>query len=198
MSNYYDLSINSANKQRRPQNRQDDAFVKAMLHRCQVCRIATRWEDQPFITPTNYVYDEANHRLIFHSNIVGRIRANSEKHDQMCFEITEFGRYLPSNDPLEFSTQYRSVIVFGKVKLLIGKDAEAALYRLIEKYFSKMQAGREYKPITEEQLRITSVYEILIESWSGKQNWEERAIQTTDWPALDESWFGEEGLVTRD
>jgi uncharacterized protein len=189
MSNYYDLNINPANKQRRPENRQDETFVKAMLHRCQICRIATRWEDQPFITPTNYVYDETNHRIIFHSNVVGRIRANSEKHDQVCFEITEFGRYLPSNDPLEFSTQYRSVVVFGKVKLLEGKNAEAALYSLIERYFPGMRSGHEYKPITDEQLKRTSVYEIAIESSSGKQNWVERALQSQDWPALDESWF---------
>jgi uncharacterized protein len=189
MSSYYDLNVHPANKQRRPENRQDDAFVKAMLHRCQVCRIATHWEQQPFITPTNYVYDEANHRLIFHSNVVGRLRANSEKHDEVCLEVSEFGRYLPSNDPLEFSTQYRSVIVFGTVRLLESEDAKTALYRLIEKYFPGMRSSHEYKPITDEQLGRTSVYEILIESWSGKQNWVDRADQIADWPALDEQWF---------
>ena len=189
MSNYYDLSVNPANKQRRPANRRDDDFVKDLLHKSQIARIATRWENQPFIIPTNYWYDQKNHRIVFHSNVVGRIRANSEAHPEVCLEVSEFGCYLPSNDPLEFSTQYRSVIVFGKVKMLTGKDAEAALYELIAKYFPKMQAGREYKPITEEQLKITSVYEIKIESWSGKENWEERAIQVEDWPALDESWF---------
>jgi uncharacterized protein len=189
MSNYYDLPINPANKQRRPENRRDDAFVKDLLHRCQVARIATRWENQPFITPMNYVYDEANNRLIFHSNIVGRIRANSEKHDEICLEVSEFGRYLPSNDPLEFSTQYRSVIVFGKVRLLENESAKTVLTKLIEKYFPGMQAGYEYKPITDEQLGRTSVYEILIESWSGKENWVDRADQIQDWPALDAQWF---------
>ena len=189
MANYYDLNANPANKQRRPQNRRDDDFVKALLHKSQIARIATRWENQPFITPTNYWYDEKHNRIIFHSNVVGRIRANSEVHPEVCLEVSEFGRYLPSNDPLEFSTQYRSVIVFGKVQMLTNQDAETALYGLIAKYFPKMQAGREYKPITEEQLKITSVYEINIESWSGKENWEERAIQSEDWPALDESWF---------
>jgi uncharacterized protein len=189
MSNYYDLSINPANKQRRPENRRDDKFVKGLLRRYPVCRIATRWGNQPFITPTNFVYDETNNRIIFHSNVVGRLRANSEKHDEVCLEVTEFGKYLPSNDPLEFSTQYRSVIVFGKVQGLEHEAAREALYKLIPKYFPGMAAGREYKPITEQQLKQTSVYEILIESWSGKENWEERAIQVEDWPALDKSWF---------
>ncbi len=188
-NNYYDVSVNPANKQRRPDNRRDDTFVKDLLHRAPVCRIATRWKHQPFITPTNFVYDEANNRLIFHSNVVGRIRANSEKHDDVCLEVSEFGKYLPSNDPLEFSTQYRSVIVFGKVQVLEGDAAKEALYKLIPKYFPGMKAGREYKPITEQQLKQTSVYEILIDSWSGKENWEDKAIQIEDWPALSESWF---------
>jgi uncharacterized protein len=189
MSSYYNLNVNPANKQRRPENRQDDTFVKAMLHRCQICRIATRWENQPFITPTNYFYDEVNNRLIFHSNVVGRLRANSEKHDEVCLEVSEFGRYLPSNDPLEFSTQYRSVIIFGTVRLLGNEAAKIALYSLIEKYFPGMRSGYEYKPITDEQLGRTSVYEISIESWSGKQNWVDRADQIADWPALAEQWF---------
>lgn len=189
MSNYFDLSVNPANKQRRPANRRDDDFVKALLHRAPICRIATRWNEQPFITPTNFVYDEAKHRIIFHSNVVGRLRANSEKHDEVCLEVSEFGKYLASNDPLEFSTQYRSVIVFGKVQLLENEAAKEALYQLIPKYFPGMAAGREYKPISDEQLKQTSVYEILIDSWSGKENWEEKAIQVEDWPALDETWF---------
>jgi uncharacterized protein len=189
MSNYYDLSVNLANKQRRPENRRDDTFVKDLLHRSPICRIATRWNDQPFITPTNFVYDEANHRIIFHSNVVGRLRANSEQHDEICLEVSEFGRYLPSNDPLEFSTQYRSAIVFGKVRLLEDEAAKEALYQLIPKYFPGMAAGRDYKPITEQQLKQTSVYEILIDNWSGKENWEEKAIQSEDWPTLEETWF---------
>jgi len=33
-------------------------------------------------------------------------------------------------------------------------------------------------------LKRTSVYAIRVESWSGKQNWPERADQSDEWPAL--------------
>jgi hypothetical protein len=52
-----------------------------------------------------------------------------------------------------------------------------------------MTAGKEYREITEKELRATSVYAIAIESWSGKENWEARADQSDEWPALDEKWF---------
>jgi hypothetical protein len=35
-------------------------------------------------------------------------------------------------------------------------------------------------------LRATSVYAIAIESWSGKENWDERAEQSDEWPPLQD------------
>ncbi len=105
-------------------------------------------------------------------------------------EVSEAGKLLPSNVALEFSLQYRSVLVFGTAQLI--KDAEeqaAVLHKLIGKYFSEMEGGVEYRPVTEKELRQTSVYEVRIESWSGKENWKERAVQSDEWPALDEKWF---------
>jgi hypothetical protein len=52
-----------------------------------------------------------------------------------------------------------------------------------------MTAGKEYREITDKELRATSIYVIEIESWSGKENWENRADQIDEWPPLDEQWF---------
>jgi nitroimidazol reductase NimA-like FMN-containing flavoprotein (pyridoxamine 5'-phosphate oxidase superfamily) len=63
------------------------------------------------------------------------------------------------------------------------------LYGLIAKYFPTMSAGKEFRAITEKELKRTSVYAIQIEEWSGKENWKDRADQSDEWPALDEKWF---------
>ena len=52
-----------------------------------------------------------------------------------------------------------------------------------------MKAGREYREITDKELRSTSVYAIAIESWSGKENWKDRADQSDEWKPLEESLF---------
>jgi hypothetical protein len=52
-----------------------------------------------------------------------------------------------------------------------------------------MEADREYRPITDKELKRTTVYAIEIESWSGKENWKERADQSDEWPVLGEEWF---------
>jgi len=105
-------------------------------------------------------------------------------------EASELGRMLPSNVALEFSLQYRSVIVFGAARVVTDPaESRRLLYGLIGKYFPDMTAGKEYREITDKELRATSVYAIKIEAWSGKENWEERADQSDEWDKLDEKWF---------
>jgi nitroimidazol reductase NimA-like FMN-containing flavoprotein (pyridoxamine 5'-phosphate oxidase superfamily) len=176
--------------QRLPEFTREDDWIRSFLQETKVGHIATSADGQPFVMATSFWFDEKNRRIIFHSNISGRMRANIEENPKVCLEASEMGKLLPSNVALEFSLQYRSVMVFGTVKLLTDpEEARAALYGLLKKYFPTMSAGREYREITEKELRATSVYEIQIESWSGKENWKDRADQSDEWAQLSEEWF---------
>ena len=176
--------------QRRPHLTKDDAWIRAFLKEAQVGHIATSADDQPFLNPTTFWYDEENHQIIFHSNVAGRVRSNIEANPKVSMEASELGRLLPSNVALEFSLQFRSVILFGTTRIVTNpEEAKKMLYGLIHKYFPKMTAGREYREITDKELRATSIYTIKIEEWSGKENWDQRAEQSDEWPALDEKWF---------
>ena len=83
--------------QRLPENTRDENWIKDLLQRGQIARIASRWDVQPFINTSTFLYDETGHRIIFHSNIAGRVRANIEQHHEVCVEVSEFGKLLPSN-----------------------------------------------------------------------------------------------------
>lgn len=174
--------------QRRPHLTKDDAWIHEFLKTAEVGHIATSVDGQPFLTPTSFWLDEANHQIVFHSNIAGRIRSNIEANPKVSLEASELGRMLPSNVALEFSLQYRSVMVFGTARVVTDPaEARTLLYGLIGKYFPTLNPGREYREITDKELRATSVYAIQVEAWSGKENWDERAEQSDEWPALDES-----------
>jgi nitroimidazol reductase NimA-like FMN-containing flavoprotein (pyridoxamine 5'-phosphate oxidase superfamily) len=186
----YNLANTPANKQRLKEYQQTDAWVAEFLKKSLIGHIATRWKEQPFITPSTFWYAPEKHAIYFHSNVVGRVRANIEQHNEVCFETSAYGRFLPSNIALEFSLQYESVIVFGKIRVVEDEEEQRwALYGLIEKYFPAMKAGDEFRPITKKELKRTSVYAIQIESWSGKRNWEDEAEQSNKWPPLDEKWL---------
>ena len=182
----YSLTKTPPNAQRRPQNERDDNWIRSFLHTAEIGHIATQWDDQPFLTPTTFWYDEERHSIVFHSNIIGRVRANIERHPKVCFEASRQGNFLPSNVALEFTVQYASVIVFGVARILDDPEEERrVLYGLIGKYFSGMSPGKDYRPITDGELARTSVYAIDIESWSGKENWPEQAKQSDEWPPPD-------------
>ena len=186
---YYDPRTRSPATSRRPLNRRDDEWIRALLGRLKLCRISTLWlgedgEAFPFINPTSFVYRPGTHDIVYHSNLAGRLRANTENSARATFEASEIGRFLPSNDPLEFSVQYRSVVAFGVSRLLAGEEARQALYTLCAQVFPHIRPGAEMQPISDEQLARTSVYALQIDRWSGKENWAERAEQTLDWPAL--------------
>lgn len=190
MPRNYNPTTGSLVQSRRPELALDDEQIAAFLRRVQVGHIATAWDGQPFINSATFWHDALNRRIVFHSNVTGRIRANIEHDGRVCFTASESGRLLPSNVALEFSLQYESAVVFGVARVLADLDEKrAALYGLIGKYFPAMEAGHQYRPITDQELKRTSVYAIAIDQWSGKRNWVERADQSDEWPALPEEWF---------
>ena len=175
--------------QRRPQLTKGETWIRAFLKEAKVGHIATSVVGQPFIHPNTFWFDEDNHQIVFHTNIAGRIRSNIDFNPRVGFEASELGRMLPSNVALEFSLQYRSVMVFGTARVVADpEEAKKLLYGLIGKYFPALRPGKEYREITEKELRATSVYAIKIEEWSGKENWDEKAEQSDEWAPLDEKW----------
>ena len=176
--------------QRLPEYKREDDWIRSFLRTAQVGHVASCVDGQPFLTPSTFWFDEEERRIVFHGNVTGRLRSNIGTNPRVCFEASELGKMLPSNVALEFSLQFRSVVVFGAVRLITDPaEARRALYGLIQKYFPTMTAGREFREITDQELKRTSVYAIEIEEWSGKENWKERADQSDEWAPLDESWF---------
>ena len=181
----YSLDKEPANKQRLAEFIMDDQWIIDFLKRAEIGHIATRWDDQPFITPNTFYFNEEKMEIIFHSNIVGRIRSNIERHSEVCFEASEYGRFLSSNIALEFSMQFESVICFGRIQVIEDhEEKKSGLYKLIGKYFPDKKPGQDYRPITDKELKRTSVYTIKIKSWSGKRNWADEAEQSDQWPKL--------------
>jgi uncharacterized protein len=186
--NYQDASPTAF--QRLPEYQRDEEWIRAFLREARIGHIASIRNGQPFVNPTTFWFDEQHHQIIFHSNLAGRIRSNIESNPRVCFETSESGKMLPANVALEFSLQFRSVTVFGTARLINEpEEARRVLYGLISKYFPTMTAGKEFREITDKELKRTSIYAIQIEEWSGKENWKDRADQSDEWPPLEEEWF---------
>lgn len=156
----------------------DEAWIKDLLATSAVGSLATVHDGQPFINSNLFVYDAARHAIYMHTARVGRTRANLDAHERVCFSISEMGRLLPAEIALEFSVEYSGVVVFGSATVVGDRDEQRhGLQLLLDKYFAHLQPGRDYRPITDEELARTSVYRIDIEAWSGK-----RKVVEADFP----------------
>jgi len=188
----YDPNKKPINQSRIDNLIMDDKQIVDLLDKTRVGHIATRDKNQPFIIPTTYWYSKEKHEIYFHSNAFGRIRYNANHYPEVCFECFESGRLLPSNIPLEKSIQYRSIMIFGSLIVIDPLDQKREILTgLLDKYFGQMKSGKDYRPITDNELKQTSVYKIKIDHWSGKNNWPEKTEQAenNEWPDLDPKWF---------
>ncbi|MBK8030912.1 MAG: pyridoxamine 5'-phosphate oxidase family protein [Anaerolineae bacterium] len=147
----------------------DEAWIAEMLTHAPIGTLATVHEGQPFINSNLFVYDAQNQAIYTHTAQVGRTRANVEGDAKVCFSVSDMGRLLPADEALEFSVEYSGVVVFGRATMIEGEQAERALQMLLDKYFPHLQSGRDYRPITLDELKRTSVFQISIDSWSGKR-----------------------------
>jgi uncharacterized protein len=68
---------------------------------------------------------------------------------------------------------YATVIASGRINVLEDDEEKR-----------RLEAGQQYRPITDQELKRTSVYAIVIENWSGRRNWPDEAEQSDEWPRL--------------
>lgn len=168
--------------QRLPEYTRDEDWIRAFLRRALIGHLGQVAEEQPYVTPTNFWYDDSSHAVYFHSNLSGRMADNLLHSPRVCLEVSEYGRFLPSNLAIEFSLQYRAVMVFGRVQIVRAEEEKSrVLYGLLQKYFPDSRPGLDYRPITAQELARTNVYQLQIDSWSGKENWQAQAKQSADW-----------------
>ncbi|MCG8347691.1 MAG: pyridoxamine 5'-phosphate oxidase family protein [Chloroflexales bacterium] len=167
---YQPLEQTYAQVRRRDRAVEDEAWIRALLHRAPMGVLATVYDGQPFINSNLFVFDEAAHAIYMHTARVGRTQANVEASERVCFSVSEMGRLLPANVALEFSVEYAGVLVFG-VAQIIRDEAQAAyaLQLLLDKYFAHLRPGVDYRPTTSAELARATVYRIAIEQWSGKK-----------------------------
>lgn len=141
-----------------------------MLHRAAIGIMATAHEGQPYISARHYVFDETADAIYMHGAPAGRTRTDVEDNPRVCFSVNEIGRQLPAPTAFAMSSEYASVVVFGRASV-VADEAEAAhaLQLLLEKYFAHLEYGMDYRSISPQELARTAVYRIEIEQWSGKR-----------------------------
>jgi len=155
---------------RRDRAVEDESWIKDMLRRAAIGVLATSRNGQPYIVMRHFVFDEEASAVYMHGALHGRTREDIESNDRVCFSAGEIGRQLPGATASDMSSEYGSVVIFGRARI-VDDEAEAmhAMRSLVEKYFSRLSYGKDYSPIMPKELAGLCVYRVSIEEWSGKR-----------------------------
>ena len=165
-----DYTQQPLNKIRRQDRAKDDAWIRAFLHHAPFGSMATVCDGQPFLVTRKFAYDEAKHAIYLHGAAKGRTYDNVQANERVCFSASEMGRLLPAKRAADFSVEFSGVVVFGRAAIVTDTaEAKHGLQLLMDKYFPNLRPGEDYEPATDTDLKITAVFRIDIESWSGKE-----------------------------
>jgi len=161
----------SLNKLRRHDREVTDKdWIVAMLDRAGFGVLATCVDGQPFTVARNFAYDPERHAIYLHGARKGRTYENTGSGTRANLNVSEMGELIAAVRAMNFSVRYKGVVVFGWLSL-VDDPAEArhGLCLLMEKHFPHLCYGEDYEGISDEDLSVTAVLRLDIESWSGKE-----------------------------
>lgn len=148
----------------------EEEWIRQLLARAPLGVLATVHGGQPFTNANIFVYSADEHAIYMHTARTGRTAANVEADERVCFTAFEMGRLLPAPRAFNMSVEYNGVVAFGRGRVLDCTDEKArGLQLLVAKYFSHLTPVADYALPSEEELRLTAVYRIAIDAWSGKR-----------------------------
>jgi hypothetical protein len=162
------LPLNHVRRADRAMN--DDVWIADLLHRSAFGFVATAHDGQPFINSNLFVYVPERHCIYTHTARTGRTPAVVGEATRACFSIASIGRLLPADTALEMSSEYEGVVAFGRlVRIEDMQEMRFGLQALLDKYFTHLRPGHDYRAITDDELARTAVYRLDIDAWNGKR-----------------------------
>jgi hypothetical protein len=132
--------------------------------------------DTPHLVTQLFVHDPDAGAIFLHGARAGRAHdlvADGDR-PRASFTTSEKGRYVPADEPVNFTVEYSSVVAYGTVGLLADRaEKRRVLERFMEKFAPHLTAGEDYERIAEASLDRTAVYRLDVDAWSGKSGWKE-------------------------
>ena len=135
-----------------------------------VAHVGIVQDGQPFVIPMNYGYDPAEpDRLYLHGSQASRLLQCMSTGAPVCVEVTTVDGLVYSRSALYHSTNYRSVVCFGTAHEITDKATkDAALTKMIDRYFPGRTEGRDYMAASPAELEATALVEVRIREMSAK------------------------------
>ena len=170
----------------------DEGSVFAVLDAAVLGHVGYVIDGQPFVTPT--AYWRIGRRLYWHGAAASRMLRRLAQGEPACLAASLLDGLVLGPSGFVHSLNYRSVMAFGRARLVEGLEAKRAA---TDSFIERLYPGRtvQLRPATDAELKQISVIEMPIDEASAKTR--EGGVKAIDadegWPA----WSGVLPLQTR-
>ena len=167
MSNTKDLQVTPRSKIKRLPKRgsYDRELIYSILDEALVAHVGFVTDDRPFVIPMTY--GREGDRLYIHGSSVSRLTKTLKQGVDICFTVTLLDALVVARSLFHHSMNYRSVVLFGKAKLV---ESEAEKMAALKAFTEHAIPGRwsEARIPNSQELQATTVLAFDIEEGSAK------------------------------
>jgi hypothetical protein len=152
-------------KRRAERGDYDHATVHELLDAAAMCHVSYVIDGQPFCTPTRFWREGT--RLYWHGSNSSRMLRNLSEGEPACLTVTHFDSIVLARCGFNHSADYRSVMAFGRARLLADPTEKArALAMMVDRFFPGRTA--QLRKSASQEINATSVIAMDIERASAK------------------------------
>lgn len=139
--------------------------INKILDEAFVCHVGFTVDGKPFVIPTGYA--RVGENLLIHGSAASRMLRNLRAEIDVCVTVTLLDGLVMARSAFHHSINYRSVVVFGKAKLIDDEDEKWEALRAFTEHIvpNRWDAIR---PPTPNEMKGTMVLSLPLEEASAK------------------------------
>lgn len=165
----------------------DEEAVFAILDAGLLCHVGYVIDGQPFVTPTTYWRE--GRKLYWHGSAASRMLKAQGCGLPVCVTVSQIDGLVLARSGIAHSMNYRSVMAFGRARLIEGLAARrAAMEAFIDRLYPERSA--ELRPSTDNEILQIGLVEMTIEEASAK-----RRDGGVNRMAADDGWSAWSGVI---
>ncbi|HEX4769228.1 MAG TPA: pyridoxamine 5'-phosphate oxidase family protein [Bryobacteraceae bacterium] len=143
----------------------DTEQINAILDEGFLCHVGFVQDGQPFVIPT--LFARSGDRLYLHGSAASRMLKTAGGGADICVTVTLVDGFVLARSVFHHSMNYRSVVVFGKARLVTEIEEKAKALHAFTDKIARDRWGEARIP-SEQEYKATHVLAIPIEEASAK------------------------------
>ena len=143
----------------------DRETIYRILDEAFVCHVGFTIDQRPVVIPTAYA--RVGDDLLIHGSTVSRMLITLAMEVDVCVTVTLIDGLVLARSAFDHSLNYRSVMIFGKAKVLIDRQEKLAALRAFTEQIIPRRWD-EVRPPNVQELKATTVLVLPLKEVSAK------------------------------